>query len=562
LVTPDAIAPAATYAELLLRRADDDRLALHFDDGCWTWRELVAHSRRRADLIASTRFDGPRHVGVLLENTPEYVAWIYGAALARTTIVGINPTRRGDALAHDIRHTDCDVIITDRPGLDLLSGLDTGVSQDRTWLVDSAEYVERLAATDDEWTADSAPDPSDRLLLLFTSGSTGAPKAVVCTTGRLARTAVGAVQSLDIRPDDVLYQAMPLFHGNAIMANLAPALALAAPVALRHRFSASQFLLDVRRFGATYFNYVGRSLAYILATTEQPDDADNPLRLGFGTEASMRDRERFTRRFGCELLETYGSSEGVISTYRPPGTPPHSIGLPQPRPGSDVAVIDPATGRECEPAAFDPAGALVNPDTAIGEIVDRGGAVGFEGYYRNDAATGERLRDGWYWTGDLAYRDADGYFYFAGRSLDWLRVDSENFAAAPVEAVIARHPDVVMTAVYAVPDPRTGDQVMAAIELAERADFDPAALAAFLSDQPDLGTKWAPTFVRIVERMPLTATNKVDKAPLRRDAWNTDDPVFVRDGASYRRFEAADRDAHVAAFAAHSRSDLLPRLAR
>jgi fatty-acyl-CoA synthase len=355
-----------------------------------------------------------------LENTPEYVAWIYGAALARMTVVGINATRRGAALRDDIRHTDCGLIVTDSERRPLIDELDLGIAADRTLVVDDAAYTDALQSA--PAVGLPVPEPADRLLLLFTSGSTGAPKAVVCTTGRLAVIATGATQSIGIRPDDVLYQSMPMFHGNAIMANLAPAVALGCPVALRRRFSASNFLAEVRRLNATYFNYVGRSLAYVLATPESPDDSDNALRLGFGTEASQRDRTEFEARFGCTLTESYGSSEGVISTYRPPGTPAHSVGIPRPRPGSDVAVIDPETGEECPPADLDAHGRLVNASTAIGEIVDRGGAPGFEGYYRNEEAMADRLRDGWYWTGDLAYRDSDAYLYFDCRSIDWMRV--------------------------------------------------------------------------------------------------------------------------------------------
>ncbi|HWB66760.1 MAG TPA: AMP-binding protein [Mycobacteriales bacterium] len=552
---------APTFADLLLARGDDAGAALHCGDLTWSWRELLDQALIRAAVMRDLRRpDRPLHVGVLLENTAEYVAWIYGAAFARATVVGINSTRRGDALAHDIRHTDCQVVVTDRDRAGLLDGLDLGVEQH--FLVDTEPYRELLATTEPAAPNADRPEPADRLLLLFTSGSTGAPKAVICTTGRLAAVANGAVDSLGIRADDVLYQAMPMFHGNAIMASLAPAAALGAPVALRPRFSASQFLPDVRRYGATYFNYVGRSLAYILATPERSDDADNPLRRGFGTEASLRDREQFERRFGCELLESYGSSEGVIATFRPPGTPPASIGRPQPRPGSDVAVADPQTGAVCPPAVFDQHGRVLNGDVAIGEIVDRGGAPGFEGYYRNDAATAQRLRDGWYWTGDLGFADADGNLYFAGRSNDWLRVDSENFATAPIEAILARHPAAVMVAVYAVPDPRTGDQVMAAIELGTT--FDAGGFGEFLAAQPDLGTKWAPRFVRLVEAMPLTATNKVDKAPLRAAGWATTDPVFWRPGAepTYRPLTAADRADLLAEFERHGRDHLLPASAR
>ncbi|MGH9051369.1 MAG: AMP-binding enzyme, partial [Acidimicrobiia bacterium] len=177
-------------------------------------------------------------------------------------------------------------------------------------------------------------------------------------------------------------------------------------------------------------------------------------------------------------------------------------------------------------------------------------------------ATAERVRDGWFWSGDLGYRDEDGWFYFAGRSSDRLRVDSENFAAAPIEHILSRLPGVVMVAVYPVPDARTGDQVMGALELAPGTAFDADAFAAFLADQPDLGTKWAPRYVRIVERIPLTANNKVNKQPLRGERWETDDPVWVREknDAPYRPLTPEGRAAIRAEFAAHGREHVLDTL--
>src|SRR5438445_12487815 len=138
-----------------------------------------------------------------------------------------------------------------------------------------------------------------------------------------------------------------------------------------------------------------------------------------------------------------------------------------------VKVLNPETGQECQPVTFAPDNdSPTNLEEAIGEIVETAPTSGFEGYYNNDDATQTRFRDGWYWSGDLAYRDADGWFYFAGRSADRLRVDSENFAAAPIEGILSRLPGVVMVAVYPVPDARTGDQVMAALELGPGVAFD------------------------------------------------------------------------------------------
>jgi len=537
-----------TVAELLLARADDDHPGLLFGDDSWSWREVVAESARRAAVAQELRRPGPFHVGVLLDNGPEYLFWLGGAALSGATVVGINPTRRGAELARDVRHTDCQLIVTDEPGRETLANLDTGVAEDRILLVDANSR----GNGDRNSTAISSglPDPDSLIVLLFTSGSTGAPKAVKCSQRRLAAIGERAAELYGFRRNDVCYCSMPLFHGNAVMAVWAPALTVGATFATRPRFSASNFLPDVRRFKATYFNYVGKSLAYVLATPEQPDDADNTLERGFGTEASERDIAEFQRRFGCRVVEGYGSSEGGTVIARVPDMPAGSLGVPQ---NDATVVLDPATGAECPRARFDERGRLLNLD-AIGEIVNKAGAPGFEGYYNNPEAEGQRTRNGWYWTGDLGYRDENGFFYFAGRSSDWLRVDSENFAAAPVERILFRHPDVVMAAVYAVPDAHGGDQVMAALELREGVGFDPDTFADFLAAQPDLGTKWAPRFVRVTEQMPLTGTNKVLKGPLQHEGLETADPVWWqadRRSGMYRLLTDDDRRSLAEELVAH-----------
>jgi fatty-acyl-CoA synthase len=374
-----------------------------------------------------------------------------------------------------------------------------------------------------------APSAEDLFLLLFTSGTTGSPKAVRCTQGRLASIAVYAADAYGFTRDDVAYCTMPLFHGNALMVLWGPSLVVGATVALARRFSASGFLADVRRHRATTFTYVGKALAYVLATPPQDDEAETTLRRGFGTEASVADHAEFERRFGCVLTEGYGSSEGGVAISRTPETPAGSLG----RPAEGVAILDPETMEACPPAEFDAAGRLANAADAIGEIVNRAGIGSFEGYYGDAAATAARTRQGWYWTGDLAYRDIEGYYYFAGRGGDWMRVDSENLTAGPVERVLVRHGDVAAAAVYPVPDPRSGDQVMVALELLPGRDFDADAFGAFLAAQPDLGTKWVPSFVRVTDALPQTASGRVTKGLLRTEGWwGGSDPVFRRLGSS------------------------------
>lgn len=554
LLPAEAAAQRLTFADVLERRRGDSHPGLLFEDESYTWGEVVQESENRAVALRHLRRpDRPFHVGVLLENVPDYIFLIGGASLCGATIIGINPTRRGAELAADIRGVDCDLIITDSAQVKLLDGLDTGVDADRVLSVDGEQWQELVAAARSETLPKiaEAHDPATVLLLTFTSGSTGAPKSVICSTGRLA--ALAAINHLSFTRDDVTYNSMPLFHGNAIMSCWAPSVFTGATFSMRRKFSASGFLPDVLNFGATFFNYVGRSLAYILAVSESPEEHETRLRLVFGTEAAPQDRDEFERRFGTRPVESYGSSEGAVIISLTPDSPRQSLGLPPAF--MDVCIIG-ADGNECPPAEFDENGRLLNAEQTIGEIVNRTGTAMFEGYYRNPEATAERIDGDSYRSGDLGYRDQDGFFYFAGRGGDWLRVDSENFSAAPVERILARFPGIALVAVYPVPDPRTGDQVMASVQMVEGVRFDPEAFGQFLAEQADLGTKWAPRFVRVVENIPVTATRKIDKKGLRRQSWPVEDAVYLGDTKTleYRRLEDEDRAALLAEYDTYGRS--------
>lgn len=552
--------PHQTIADLLLARAGDDHPGLLTRERSWTWDEVVAESAARAAWAAELRTEGPFHIGVLLDNVPEYVFWLGAAALAGAAVVGINPTRRGAELEREVRHTDCLLIVTDRAGLDLLDGLDVGVERDRFLVVDEPDYARGLAAHAVRGPVRAAPDvtAATRMLLLLTSGTTGTSKAALCSQGRLA--ALGAANSAkyDITRDDTCYCPMPLFHGNALMALWAPALTAGATIALTPKFSASGFLPDVRHFGATFFTYVGKAIGYILARPETPDDADNRLTHAFGTEASPEDADRFLHRFGCRLVEGYGSSEGAGMLKRVPDGPAGALGVPA-RDG--VRVVDPATMETCPPARLDVHGRVLNPQEAVGEIVDTEGAARFEGYYNNEAADAERVRHGWYWTGDLGYVDEAGHVYFAGRSGDWIRVDGENISALLTERVLRRHPGIVAAGVFGVPDPRSGDQVMAAVEIPDGTRFEDLDLPAFLARQEDLGTKGAPRFVRVSHALPTTGSNKLRKKEMQLDGWRTGDPVYHwtgRGGPAYALMTDDDKAALRGEFLARGRGRFLP----
>jgi fatty-acyl-CoA synthase len=568
----EAPLPAANAAALMRRNASDPEIAarpaVRFDDAVWTHAEYVTGCYRWANLLLARHEPSrPFHVGVLLDNTPDYLFALGGAALAGATVVGLNPTRRGDNLLRDILHTDVATIVTEPRHQDLLEPLlpaitDAGISV----LVSS-----RFTGEDDprpalgepiEPALDAAgardpglePDVDSLWALIFTSGTSDAPKAVRCSQRRLLVTGHRMAMILEVGPDDVGYIAMPLFHSNALMVGWAPSIVRGASVGLARRFTASGWLADVRRYGATWFNYTGKPLSYVLATPETSSDADNPLRVAFGNEGSPQVVDAFARRFGVHVIDAFGATEGGIAVNRTGDLPPGALGVA----GPTVRVVDEA-GSELPPAVFDADGRLANAEECVGEIVNTAGGGPFEGYYNNDEANARSTRNGWYWSGDLGYVDARRNLYFAGRTAEWLRVDGENFPAGPIEAAVSRHPDVVVAAVYGAPDEQAGDQVMVAVVLRPGCTFDPIGFAGFVDRQPDLGPKWRPRYVRVGRELPQTATNKVLKRTLvhqkfRRDRVD-DDELWVRERGddAYRRFTSDDEDALYKRFVAAGR---------
>ena len=496
-----------TVQQLLRQRRHDDTPALAHGDWIWTWREHLAEAEAEAAaLIALADSTRPLHVGAVLPNSPAMLRAMAAAALGGYVLCGINMTRRGAGLLADIRRSDCQLLLVDSEHLPLLDGLDLNGIQ--VLDVTGNRYAEAVAAAP-SLVPHREVSAADTLMMIFTSGTSGDPKVVRLTHGMAIVCGASLIFQYDVTADDVCYLSMPLFHSNGIAAGWAVAIGSGATM-VPARFSPSRFLDDVRRYHVTYLNYVGKPLALILSTPERPDDADTSLRVAFGNEATDRDIAEFARRFGCRVVDSFGSSEFAVIVVREDGTPPGSIGKPYP----GVSIYNPTTLQECAVAEFDEYGALTNFDEAVGELVNTQGAGPFTGYYNDPAATAERMRHGMYWSGDLAYRDADGWIYLAGRTADWMRVDGENLAAGPIERILERLPQVSQVAVYAVPDERVGDQVMAAFVLRNGTRLDPDDFEKFLAAQPDLSPKAWPRYVRINDHLPTTATNKILKRAL------------------------------------------------
>ncbi len=541
-----------------------------FEDEHHTWNETYRHSVEMANafLMLREHRDVPLHVGILMENCPEFLFAFFGCAFAGSVLVGLNTSQRGAALARDINHCDCQILLTENKFLEEVMAIkdDLDLIPDDRILVNKRRgedstlppgipsLQERLAGLGAQRgkafssEPDVATTPETWLMIIFTSGSTGAPKAILNSQGKAAGAVALAGSRLGYSDRDVSYASMPLFHSNSIGLALLPALGLGGTIALARRFTASGFLPDVRKFGATVFNYVGKPLAYILATPERPDDADNPLRAAIGNGATAAQQEAFRRRFGLEeVVEHFGSSEGGATVIRGPDDPPGSVGVMPP----ELKIVNEHM-EECPPALVDETGRVLNPDEAVGEIANVQGPAMFEGYYKNPEATATKMAGGTFHTGDLAYYrvvesggESRRFMYFVGRNDDWIRKDGENFLSDPVEEILMRYEDLVLCSVYGVPCADGDEHVMAAVVLHEGVRFEPQGFYEFLVGQPDMSRKWIPDYLRLARSLPQTDTLKVLRRHLKEDAFDprrVTDPMYWRErgDAAYKIFGKSD----------------------
>jgi fatty-acyl-CoA synthase len=575
-----------------------DRVALRAGDRALTYRALrdeavrIAHFvRERLGAMDDAR---PGHVAMLMENHPELMTLYAGCGYAGATLFGVNTGLRGDTLAGVLHHSRARMLVVDErfwpeveairhrladippENLFVLGGADHG---GRDWLA-SLDAVAKPGESLDTPAVDVTPETN--LMVIYTSGTTGLPKGINNNHAKLLLIGMRVSQLLGLGPDDVGYACMPLFHSNAMFLGFQPAFQVGGALAMRLRFSASQFVPDVLRYGVTYWNYVGEPVHYILAALEREYGGDearileevarspsNRLRFALGNGASPPDIDRFVRWLGLEdMFELYGSTEAAISTFRRQGDPRGSVGLIE---DPAVKILAP-DGRECPPAALDAAGKLTNYAEAVGEICRVAGDTAlFQGYFDNASANQQKYRDGVYHSGDLGHvliREGRRYLFFDGRTDDWIRKDGENFSAAQVARLLQEHPDVVLAVAYGVPCPVSDEWVMAALKLRANARFDPESFFAFCEElvaHGGMDPKWLPDFVRVVDEFEYTETQKVLVRNLKRVHFDlprlAGAPVYfrTRGDSRFRPFGDAEYRVLRKEFARSERLELLDR---
>lgn len=470
----------------------------------------IVAARTASFLIESGLRPGDRVVA-LLSNRVELIELWFGLSWAGGVMVPLNTALRGAQLEHAIRTAAPAFIVLESALLPLLKSLPGAVSCARViFVVDSAEVESNTNASGvtvrsmGKGQAADEPHPirpSDPTAILFTSGTTGPSKGVICPHAQFYWWGVLTGESLEIGRDDVVFTTLPMFHTNALNA-LWQAMLAGCTYSFVPRFSASQFWAQAREQEATVTYLLGAIAQILLKQPPSEFDRQHRIRLALSPATPVEMVDEFKARFGVKLVEGYGSTEtNYIFSNTIGKCPPGTMGRAQP--GFDVRIVD---ENDCDV-----------PDGIAGELLVRHRHPYSMacGYFGNAEATVDAWRDLWFRTGDRVSRDADGVYHFLDRIKDAIRRRGENISSWEVENALSLHPDVVNAAVVGVPSEMTEQEVMAFVVLKRGVSPNPAMLVRFLEDH--LAYFAIPRFWNFVSELPMTENGKVMKHVLRAE---------------------------------------------
>jgi crotonobetaine/carnitine-CoA ligase len=504
---PDLSPSERTLPALLDRQADvsGDAVLVRTEVGERSFREQRDLAASWAGRLAAEGLAAGDAIAIMSENRAEVLDLWLGAAWLGAVAVPVNTAARGSQLAHVLRDSGARIFVVAAEAVGALEHVDDDLpSLERIWVLDDGR---------DEWRGrplETIPGPADPLArravrpgdttaILYTSGTTGPPKGVLCPQAQWYWWGVRTGALLGVGPDDVLYTCLPLFHTNAlntfVQALLAGATFMPGP-----RFSASAFWRRLAESEATVTYLLG-AMAHILAK-RPPDPYERRHRtriaLAPGTAADLY--PVFRERFGIEIVDGWGSTEtNVVIATAGTDAPPGSMGV----------VVDGFEAR-----VVDEEDEEVGPNTP-GELVVRAREpFSFaNGYHRLPADTLRAWRNLWFHTGDRVVRDDDGWFWFLDRMKDSIRRRGENISSYEVEAALTSHPDVAAAAAVPVPAEVGEDDVLAFVVLRQGAR--PTHEELIRHCEPRLAYFAVPRYLEFVDELPLTANGKIEKYRLR-----------------------------------------------
>jgi crotonobetaine/carnitine-CoA ligase len=473
-----------------------------------TYADLWRNGNRIAAALAERGVQDGARFAIMMRNRPEFVEAMVGAAIVGAVFVPVDPRSQGDKLAYMLRHSECRGAIVDAEALPALLAMRDMLPPD-FWIWGcgcdnpNIRSIEHILSRSVEPVARRVGDPSKIQQILYTSGTTGDPKAILVPFSRMGEAGrVGA--AFGLRPDDRPYTGLSLTHANAQFVTLASALHGRLRAVIIDRFTKSRFLDIARAYDCTVFTVLGGMATALYAEPPRPDDAETKLRLviSAGMPASLW--RAFEARFGVRILEFYGAAEGGLCVNPPGVGPVGSVGRPPP---SLVLGILDEEGRECPPGAEGEI--CFRTATGPGLSVD---------YLANPEASREKVVGGWLRMGDMGHVDENGWLFFHYRKGGAIRRNGDFIDPGSIEKILAEHPQVQDVFVYGVPaaSGAPGEKdVVAAIVTQEAAGFDPADLIAHCRRK--LESNCVPSFLQIVPAIAKTASEKPQERFLAAD---------------------------------------------
>jgi crotonobetaine/carnitine-CoA ligase len=501
-------------------------LSVEFESGeRWTWSDTLSEARRAAAALRALGVGAGERVLAWLPNRADMLRVWFGANYLGATVVPINTSYRGKLLQHVVNQSDSAVMIVHVDLADRLAGIATTALRKVVvrggtiaLAMPGVEVLpgERLESSV-EIDAPHAVERWDVPSIIYTSGTTGPSKGVLTTY--LQQYTVGQACFGYLTHADRLLVNLPLFHVGGVTA-VYGALATGASIALFDTFSTKTFWRDVRRTGATTISgLIGAMISFLLKNDPQPDDAQNPLKRVVLSPLTAQ-AIRLSERYGFDYFSGFNMTElSVPLVTNLNSTAFGSCG--RPRTGVECRIVD--------------ANDIELPAGSIGELIVRNDLPWSlnRGYHGLPEATAASWRNGWFHTGDLMYRDADGNFFFVDRQKDAIRRRGENISSIEVEIEVDDHPAVAEVAAIAVPSPDGEDEVMVIVAVKPGERLDPVELIEFLAAR--MSHFMVPRYVRIVAALPKTPTNKVQKVDLRREGVTADTWDRVAAGIELKR---------------------------
>jgi crotonobetaine/carnitine-CoA ligase len=504
--------PPTTLAGVLAAQGEElgDEPFLYFEDRTLSFDEMNRQVNRAANGLAALGVKPGVGVSIMMPNAPEWLFVYFATQKLGAYAVPVNVALKGEGLRHIVDHSDSSILVchpdyapavTDVVGsLPKVSHVVVNTTEaPAEWKVPKGwiTLAELMEASDENPGVEI--DPESISAIMYTSGTTGAPKGVVNRYKGMNIAGIRLVGAM-LKPDDVPYTCLPLFHANALFLTTVRSLVIGLPMVLARRFSASRFWDEMRRYDVTTFNGLGAMIPILMKQPERENDRDNKVRFVFSAACPASVWAEFEKRFGLHIVEGYAAVDGggymVINMGN---APKGSFG----KPTNPFRIVD---DDGAEVPVGQPGELLFEVDDAKRRKVE---------YYKNEEASGAKIRDGWLYTGDLVTADAEGNLYFVDRKSDSLRRRGENISSWEVEREINAHPDVLESAVFGVPSELGEDDVMAIVVPKEGRALTAPELIAHCEQR--IARFMVPRYLEFREALPKTETHRVQKAVLKRE---------------------------------------------